>query len=277
MGINVNSLRFLLCAKSLGVDFKRTATIGRPSFHLSFDRFCNVLNSEFRCDIDLKPLQEIYQGKYKYAEKLLQYLGADEVHSFDVSDYEGATHIHDFNMAISEKYFGRYTAVLDSGTLEHVFNFPIAIKNCMQMVEVGGHYLGNTPTNNYMGHGFYQFSPELYFRVFSQENGFRVEHMFVHAGKVTKNWLRVADPDEVQRSVGFTSSLPTGLRVIAKRLQESPIFSNPPQQTDFRSRQIRRHSKLKENRQSFWKRWISANTSTRSRKPTIFKPFTPFE
>jgi hypothetical protein len=29
-----------------------------------------------------------------------------------------------------------------------------------------------TPANNQMGHGFYQFSPELFFRVFSQENGY---------------------------------------------------------------------------------------------------------
>jgi hypothetical protein len=28
-----------------------------------------------------------------------------------------------------------------------------------------------------MGHGFYQFGPELYYRAFSEENGFQVERL----------------------------------------------------------------------------------------------------
>jgi len=31
----------------------------------------------------------------------------------------------------------KYDLVFDGGTLEHVFNFPVAIKNCMEMVKVG--------------------------------------------------------------------------------------------------------------------------------------------
>src|SRR5438477_418150 len=79
---------------------------------------------------------------------------------------------HDMNEPIPDKFKETYTAVLDGGSLEHVFNFPVAIKNCMEMVKVGGHYLAITPANNFFGHGFYQFSPELYFTVLSKENGF---------------------------------------------------------------------------------------------------------
>ena len=43
MGINVNGLRFLLYAKSAGVDFTKTAMIGRQGLHLSFHQFCNLL------------------------------------------------------------------------------------------------------------------------------------------------------------------------------------------------------------------------------------------
>ncbi|WP_051358088.1 hypothetical protein [Rubidibacter lacunae] len=107
----------------------------------------------------------------------MKFLGAESIDSFDYSGYEGATCEHDFNQPISEDYHARYTVAIDGGTLEHVFNFPVAIANCMRMVEVGGHYLGLTPSNNLMGHGFYQFSPELYFRVLSPENGFSIEKM----------------------------------------------------------------------------------------------------
>jgi 2-polyprenyl-3-methyl-5-hydroxy-6-metoxy-1,4-benzoquinol methylase len=53
--------------------------------------------------------------------------------------------------------------VFDGGTLEHIFDYPTAIKNCMKMVKPGGHLLLTTPANNWFGHGFYQFSPELFY------------------------------------------------------------------------------------------------------------------
>jgi hypothetical protein len=101
-------------------------------------------------------------GNIWYSEDFFRFIGAKTVDSFDYSDYEGATYIHDMNKQINSSFKQQYSVVLDSGTLEHVFNFPIAIKNCMEMVQEGGYYLGITPVNNFMGHGIYQFSPELF-------------------------------------------------------------------------------------------------------------------
>jgi hypothetical protein len=52
----------------------------------------------------------------------------------------------------------------------------------MVTVREGGRMHIMTQCNNAMGHGFYQFSPELYHRVFSPENGFTVEQMFIAEG-----------------------------------------------------------------------------------------------
>ena len=85
----------------------------------------------------------------------------------DASSFEGATVVHDLNLPITEALKGRFDVVCDAGTIEHVMNFPTAIRNCMEMVRVGGHLILGTPANNFFGHGFYQFSPELWFRLFS--------------------------------------------------------------------------------------------------------------
>ena len=53
-----------------------------------------------------------------------------------------------------------------------IFNFPVAIRNLMRMAKVGGQVFLTTPANNFCGHGFYQFSPELAYRIFALENGF---------------------------------------------------------------------------------------------------------
>ena len=59
------------------------------------------------------------------------------------------------NEAIPDSLKGKFSCVLDGGTLEHVFNFPQAIKNAMEIVAIGGHFLGVVPANNFSGHGFY--------------------------------------------------------------------------------------------------------------------------
>jgi hypothetical protein len=82
--------------------------------------------------------------------------------------------------------------VWDGGTLEHIFNYPAALKNCMEMVKPGGHLILETPGNNYFGHGFYQFSPELFFSLLDKHNGFSETKIFIQ-GKFNR-WYEVIPP-----------------------------------------------------------------------------------
>jgi hypothetical protein len=129
----------------------------------------------------------------------------------------------------------QYTTVLDGGSLEHVFNFPMAIRNCMEMVSVGGHYLGITPANNLMGHGFYQFSPELYFSVFARENGFDLISLIACEDRKRATWYAVRSPREVRRRVTLTNAVPVSLLIVAKRVMKTVIFETTPQQNDYLS------------------------------------------
>jgi hypothetical protein len=231
MGITVNGLRFLLLAKEAGADFSRTAVIGRQKLELSLKELGAVVRGEFGLRAESSTLQKVFAEGY--AEELLKLLGARTAESFDYSDYEGATRVHDFNLPLPDEWAGQFTAVIDGGTLEHVFNFPTAIANCLRLLAVGGHYLGISPANNYLGHGFYQFSPELYYRILSPENGFRVLGVFCHEGRESKAWFSIPDPDQVRRRLGVVNAAPLLLLVLAKKIEESPLFSRPPLQSDY--------------------------------------------
>ena len=85
-----------------------------------------------------------------------------------------------------------------------------------------------------MGHGFYQFSPELYFRVFSEENGFSFENMFIAEGSFGMvPWHIVKDPQQIGRRVELVNDVQTYLLVIARRTKMVPIFKVWPQQSDY--------------------------------------------
>ena len=175
--------------------------------------------------------------KTLFQKKILDFLkllGANKVDSMDASSYESATIVHDLNYPISEVLKSKYSVVLDSGTLEHVFNFPVAIKSCMEMLKVGGHYIGITPANNFFGHGFYQFSPELFFRIFDKVNGFKLVKMFFYVDDLNGcDFYEVSDPNEVKSRVTLINSQRSYLFVIAQKLEIADIFMQAPLQSDY--------------------------------------------
>jgi hypothetical protein len=103
----------------------------------------------------------------------------------------------------------------------------------MQMLAVGGKFLGFTPGNNYMGHGFYQFSPELFFRVFDRENGFEMERMILFDPMGGGHWYDVRDPKRVGRRVEARGWGEIDLFVQARKIADVPVLTSAPQQSDY--------------------------------------------
>ncbi|MFZ1528795.1 MAG: hypothetical protein WAT19_08595 [Ferruginibacter sp.] len=228
MAITKNDAIVLFSSLGLGVSFKKMLTLGRMELFMSSDEI-----RELALKYQQKSIPEV-DVSGGYAEPLYQILGAEKADSMDFSAYEKASIIHDLNQPIEDELKQSYSLVMDGGTIEHVFNFPQAIKNCMQMIETGGHYIGITPVNNLMGHGFYQYSPELYYRIFSEENGFRVKKMYVNVRTETiSEWYEVADPLQVKTRVVLQNNLPAHVVVIAEKTAEKNIFEKMPQQSDY--------------------------------------------
>ena len=223
-------MKFFCTAKSLGVNFTNFIMIGRQ--RLSRDIL--TMNRVFRI-LGIDQDAEELHANNEFGESFFSSLGAERVDSLDYSNYEGATIVHDLNSPIPEALKEKYSAVYDGGSLEHVFDVPTAIKNCMEMVQVGGHFLQITVANNFMGHGFWQFSPDLIFRIFSKENGFEIEHVFLHEAVRGGDWVSVADPRILGKRVELCNRHPTYIITIARRISDVPIFSSPPLQSDYES------------------------------------------
>src|SRR5439155_8100430 len=120
--------RALIGVAQSGIRFGRVATIGRQWLLVP----PGVLR-QIGAGARFRPpgWDEFTAVPHTYAEEFLKLLGAEEVVSIDISDYEGASLVHDMNEPIPDRWKGQYDLVFDGGTLEHVFNFPAAIKNCM--------------------------------------------------------------------------------------------------------------------------------------------------
>lgn len=231
MGLSWHPIKALIAAYKTGTNFEQTATIGRQNLYISPSELKALLALDERLPARF---DEYFQPYPVYGEPLFQMLGANEIVSIDASNYENATVVHDMNLPISSDLKARFDFVLDGGSLEHVFNFPQAVKNCMEMVKVGGTLMMESPANNNLGHGFYQFSPDLLFRVLSPENGYRVERMIAYEFFDFSQWYEVADPTVVRSRVELLNCLRrVQLLVRARRTHLAEIFAKSPQQSDY--------------------------------------------
>jgi hypothetical protein len=223
MGIGKESILTMCYADLNGVDFKDTLMIGRQNVFIRKEEIYGLLkNYDPNRNNSLRYIDKIFEVEIPYAEELFKYFGALKVDSIDYSDYEGANIIHDMNIPIKDDLKNKYSCVWDGGTLEHVFNYPIAIKNCMDMVRGGGHLVLETPANNFLGHGFYQFSPELFFSLLNEDNGFTDTKIFMSDDG--NNFYEVIPPklNKCRTEFDIAKHVPSLMRVISKKIDNVP-------------------------------------------------------
>jgi SAM-dependent methyltransferase len=239
MGIAAHLAKLLIDAASRGVSFRRTVTVGRSQLY--------VPEAELRqlaARLDLPAERARTVARQRFADGFLrEYLGAEETEAIDYSPYQGAGLVLDMNEPLPAGLAERFDAVVDGGSLEHVFDVRQALTNCMELVALGGHLFIDVPANNLFGHGFYQFSSELFWRVFGPENGFEVREMFVTECPFTnveasRRWrsYRVRDPAERGRRIPLVTAKPVMITVEAERVRRVQPLRKAPQQSDYSRR-----------------------------------------
>jgi hypothetical protein len=121
--------------------------------------------------------------------------------------------------------------MLDSGTVEHVFNIGNAIRNAVGMVKVGGRAIFLSPAAGYMDHGFYTLSPGLFFDFFTA-NGWRIDtlNLIRHSFEIRGRFRAYAYKPETSRALtSGPNALPYLVLAVATRLPASTT-NNVPQQ-----------------------------------------------
>jgi hypothetical protein len=234
VAIDINAVKFLLDAFDRGVSFRTVLTLGHLNLNVYPETLIRILHSR---NIETSAVEELKNQDIQniYADPLFRALGAEQIESLDASAYQGSSIVHDMNQPLPDNLKGRFEVVYDGGSLEHIFNFPVALRNCMEMVKTGGSCFIHTIANNCMGHGFYQFSPELFYRVFSESNGFEVNRMVMHIVGPYGKWFEVMDPEKVGERVELINFTPTMLLIHARRVSQRLILNSFPQQSDFRN------------------------------------------
>jgi hypothetical protein len=229
MGVNAATARYLIAARKAGVSFEQTLTLGRQWLFADRARINAWLEE---AGLPVMPAPSVSEAPW--ADDLFRALGARELDVLDNSDYEGARLIHDLNKPLPDDAGGRYDFVFDGGVIEHVFHASVAWQTCMRLARTGGHVCSCSIANNECGHGFYQFSPELFFRLFEATNGFQLRSLLLEEqGLRGWRWYAVQDPAALQARVCCINVRPLHLKVLARKQRDDGGRFPDVQQADY--------------------------------------------
>lgn len=163
---------------------------------------------------------------------------AESVDILDASAYQEANLIADLNLPYSGPE--KFNTLIDSGTIEHVFDIKRCLFNYISFLNPGGHLIVATTSNNLTGHGFYQFSPEFFYSALSFSELFENIECYVFEIPISlsyahpRSWL-VRDPASLNQRINISTFNPLGIAVVAKRTSVDMVeyHNYNPQQSDY--------------------------------------------
>ena len=124
----------------------------------------------------------------------------------------------------------KFDLVLDSGTLEHLYDVAAGFRNAINHCRVGGRIIHASPSNSDCGHGFYQFSPELMFSLYSEANGFQNTAVYVVKMMDRTHWWKASPPKPGRRLMANSLST-TYVFCLTRKIAEVEKIS--VQQSDY--------------------------------------------
>ncbi len=183
MGLIPTFCRFLIMAHKAAKFQGPVLTLGNQDVWAS----CDDLKGMFReqecsfCEPEIIPTESALFKNYPpllgrardfvHARTFFQMFGINEYWDLDVSDYENPRIVHDLNAAVPERLHSYFNLIVDSGTIEHVFDVRQVTENIIRMCRTSGWVVHITPASNFLDHGFYSFSPSFFYDLYAA-NGF---------------------------------------------------------------------------------------------------------
>ena len=217
MGLTFHEYKFLE-EVSKKKNFGNVLTLGKQEM---------ILTNEDRKRLNL--FEKDYVND-EYIDKLLvDKFKANSVKSIDNSSFEGADIIHDMNKPI-KNLNEKFDTIIDFGTSEHIFNVVENLSNISKFCKNNGIILHSLPANNNCGHGFWQFSPELFFSLYSENNGFSDTEIFVFNTHNKYEWWKV-EKQKLGERLEISSDAP--LYVLVKTIKKSETQNKDVQQSDY--------------------------------------------
>ena len=163
-------------------------------------------------------------------QTIFKLLGASKISIADISKYENPDFLINLNDPVESNLANKFDVIFDCGTLEHVFDTPTALWNLVTMLKTDGVLYIAVPASNAIDHGFFSFSPGLFFDYFNA-NGFEVLGCYLKEGSPLfyKKKGKLYKYNEIGNEIPILSSISIETIAILKKIQSKEKAIKPIQ------------------------------------------------
>lgn len=207
MGYSYSSISRILDQKPL-FEGKRVVTLGTLYPFLEKREIALLLDRGVQSHIP----KELF-SKHLFVELL----GAEVCHSLDISDYQQSEIICNLNLPLPSELINQYDVIIDAGTLEHLSNLSIAIENLFKLLSKDGIYYFTVPCNNWVNHGFYQFSPTFFVDLCLSNPSLELSGLSILTSEKSYKYDEI---NSLFRNALLTSRMKLGVSGVIKRIGE---------------------------------------------------------
>jgi len=188
MGISRATIKLLMREGNREKFSGKVLTIGVqnifPTTNLDLRKLARKMNFQLKSSLDVLPLvKNTTRDNFITDDLLFSSLGFKDIDTLDCSDFEQCTIKHDLNIDVPDDLYEKYDLIFDGGSTEHIYNVPKVLENYHKMLRNGGRIIHALPTNNYVDHGFYMFSPTLFWDYYSANNWEISDSLFIRHPK----------------------------------------------------------------------------------------------
>jgi SAM-dependent methyltransferase len=219
---------------------KRTLTISQQAVYADEKQVRSIL---LKNNIKIKKIVSSFDKKNKIpdwfntkydnninAQYLFSLFGSKKVFSSDSSKYENSDLVIDLNNRVNNKLINKFDNIVDIGTLEHVFDTSSALENYIRMLKKGGYLLIAVPCSNMIDHGFYTFSPTLFYDYFTSNN-FKVLSSYLRESSpfIYEYKSKIYSYNKLGLEIPFISDRAVEFIILAKKMKNIKKVKKPIQ------------------------------------------------
>lgn len=231
MGIDIAIAKNLLELSKTIKPHGRVLTLGRQQLHLSPSELDALEKQATEQGLAFPRAQLVAADLY--SEPFFKMLGFEEVFSIDASSYENCDYVHSLDQPVPTELRDSFDFIYDGGTTEHIFDLPVVYKNVFDMLRSDAVFYSVTPANDFFGHGFFQFGPELPWSLWREACGFDVLHCIALPKDVSVPSLTIPDPKVLGHRTKFDLARGKTFLSYAVRKSGNSVWQKNPQQSDY--------------------------------------------
>lgn len=208
MGLDATHIHFIITQL---LNNNSVLQLGRQDVSIDYNNLLNIcrLNNFKPTKAVINEIAHPYLNEKVIDDNtLFRTLGFNIVESIDYSNFENATFTHDLNNFPPPDYLSnKYDLIIDGGTSEHIFSLPNLLKNIHYMLAKEGKIIHIVPSSNCVDHGFYSFSPCLFYEYY-MANQYIINEVFLVGRTLPYN--HKSDPFMMQYDPTIFKSLSFG-------------------------------------------------------------------